>query len=350
MGVPDPADGTSLCWKLVGRDKRSVVARPQDRRRARRDPAAGRRRADVLVENFRPGTLERLGLGPDVLLARNPRLVDPARHRLRPGRALRRPARASPRSPRRCRASPRSTASPTAARCSRRSRSPTRSPRWSARSRRWSRCALAAWARSSTSTCSSRCSSAWARCRGAYAATGYLQPRLGLGHPVLGAPRHLPLRATATGSRCRTSAESVAARVMDLIGLGDRADLADLRRPDRRTATRSTPAWPSSAPPAPSTRCSPRSRRPHAAAAPVYDMADIAADPHYAARGRDRRGRRRARCRASSPACRPRPARSAGRAAPSAPTQPEWIAPPDEAVRQRDHWTILRIHDRLTTT
>ena len=29
--------------------------------------------ADVLVENFRPGTLERLGLGPDVLLARNPR-------------------------------------------------------------------------------------------------------------------------------------------------------------------------------------------------------------------------------------------------------------------------------------
>ncbi|MGE0308786.1 MAG: CaiB/BaiF CoA transferase family protein, partial [Acidimicrobiia bacterium] len=31
--------------------------------------------ADVLVENFRPGTLERLGLGPDVLLARNPKLV-----------------------------------------------------------------------------------------------------------------------------------------------------------------------------------------------------------------------------------------------------------------------------------
>jgi alpha-methylacyl-CoA racemase len=31
--------------------------------------------ADGLIEGFRPGTMERLGLGPDVLLARNPRLV-----------------------------------------------------------------------------------------------------------------------------------------------------------------------------------------------------------------------------------------------------------------------------------
>ena len=33
------------------------------------------RHADVLVEGFRPGVMERLGLGPDVLLADNPRLV-----------------------------------------------------------------------------------------------------------------------------------------------------------------------------------------------------------------------------------------------------------------------------------
>jgi len=32
-------------------------------------------RADVLVEGFRPGVMERLGAGPDVCLARNPRLV-----------------------------------------------------------------------------------------------------------------------------------------------------------------------------------------------------------------------------------------------------------------------------------
>ena len=32
-------------------------------------------RADVLIEPFRPGVMERLGLGPDVVLRRNPRLV-----------------------------------------------------------------------------------------------------------------------------------------------------------------------------------------------------------------------------------------------------------------------------------
>lgn len=32
-------------------------------------------KADVVIEPFRPGVMERLGLGPDVLLARNPRLV-----------------------------------------------------------------------------------------------------------------------------------------------------------------------------------------------------------------------------------------------------------------------------------
>lgn len=32
-------------------------------------------RADLLIEGFRPGVMERLGLGPDVLLQRNPRLV-----------------------------------------------------------------------------------------------------------------------------------------------------------------------------------------------------------------------------------------------------------------------------------
>ena len=74
MGWRDPSDGQTLWWKLVGRGKRTIVLDLKDA--ADLDVMLQLcDRADVLVENFRPGTLERLGLGPDVLLARNPRLV-----------------------------------------------------------------------------------------------------------------------------------------------------------------------------------------------------------------------------------------------------------------------------------
>ena len=74
MGWRHPDDDLSLWWKYVGRNKRSVVLDlkdPDDLALVRRLLAE----ADVLVENFRPGTLERLGLAPDDLLAANPRLV-----------------------------------------------------------------------------------------------------------------------------------------------------------------------------------------------------------------------------------------------------------------------------------
>ena len=74
MGWRDPRDGVTLFWKLLGRGKRTIVLDLKDEA----DHAtmlALVDGADVLVENFRPGTLERLGLGPDVLLARNPGLV-----------------------------------------------------------------------------------------------------------------------------------------------------------------------------------------------------------------------------------------------------------------------------------
>jgi crotonobetainyl-CoA:carnitine CoA-transferase CaiB-like acyl-CoA transferase len=74
LGWRDPRDGEGLWWKFVGRGKRSVVLDLKTD-----DGLAHMRRlvnaADVLVENFRPGTLERLGLAPDDLLARNSRLV-----------------------------------------------------------------------------------------------------------------------------------------------------------------------------------------------------------------------------------------------------------------------------------
>ena len=42
--------------------------------------------ADAMFEGFRPGVAERLGLGPDICRARNPKLVYGADHRLGPDR------------------------------------------------------------------------------------------------------------------------------------------------------------------------------------------------------------------------------------------------------------------------
>src|SRR5690606_31976232 len=68
------ADGKEIHWKVYGRNKRSITC---DLKHARMKELLLRLVDDahVFVESFRPGTLERLGLGPDVLLARNPRLV-----------------------------------------------------------------------------------------------------------------------------------------------------------------------------------------------------------------------------------------------------------------------------------
>ncbi|GHH39030.1 CaiB/BaiF CoA transferase family protein [Lentzea cavernae] len=67
-------DGEPLWWKEISRNKRLVAA---DLSQA--DGAELLLRlvetADVLVENFRPGTLERWGIGPEDLWRRNPALI-----------------------------------------------------------------------------------------------------------------------------------------------------------------------------------------------------------------------------------------------------------------------------------
>ncbi|MGA0564503.1 CaiB/BaiF CoA transferase family protein [Ancylobacter sp. VNQ12] len=66
--------GTSLWWYLQSRNKKSVAVNlrlPEGQEVVRRLV----RDADVLIENFRPGTLERWGLGWDALKAINPKLV-----------------------------------------------------------------------------------------------------------------------------------------------------------------------------------------------------------------------------------------------------------------------------------
>ncbi|MGW0814777.1 CaiB/BaiF CoA transferase family protein [Streptomyces viridiviolaceus] len=78
---PDPSrghgpskDGVGLWWKLLGRNKRAItldLSKPGGRTALLRLAAT----ADVIVENFRPGTLERWDLGWDELSAVNPRLV-----------------------------------------------------------------------------------------------------------------------------------------------------------------------------------------------------------------------------------------------------------------------------------
>ncbi|MFI9562060.1 CaiB/BaiF CoA transferase family protein [Streptomyces rishiriensis] len=78
---PDPSrghgpakDGVGLWWKLLGRNKRTItlnLSKPGGRATLLRLAAT----ADVIIENFRPGTLEKWELGWEELSAANPRLV-----------------------------------------------------------------------------------------------------------------------------------------------------------------------------------------------------------------------------------------------------------------------------------
>ncbi|WP_217252940.1 CaiB/BaiF CoA-transferase family protein [Streptomyces sp. AC602_WCS936] len=80
-GRPDPSrghgpskDGVGLWWKVLGRNKRTItldLSKPAGRTTLLRLAAT----ADVVIENFRPGTLEKWDLGWDELSAVNPRLV-----------------------------------------------------------------------------------------------------------------------------------------------------------------------------------------------------------------------------------------------------------------------------------
>jgi len=66
--------GAELFWKVYSRNKMSAALNL-------RNPAAVSallrlvEQADVFVESYRPGTLEKMGLAPDVLMARNPNLI-----------------------------------------------------------------------------------------------------------------------------------------------------------------------------------------------------------------------------------------------------------------------------------
>ncbi|MEQ8557641.1 MAG: CoA transferase [Henriciella sp.] len=80
--APDPArgwgaakvNGQSLFWPIIARNKKSLTLnlRTEKGQSILKELANS---ADVLIENFRPGTLERWNIGPDVLHQINPGLV-----------------------------------------------------------------------------------------------------------------------------------------------------------------------------------------------------------------------------------------------------------------------------------
>jgi len=279
MGMPDPADGTSLYWKLVSRNKRCATLdlKTDEGRTTLLDLVAD---AHVLIENFRPGTLERLGLDPDVLLARNPRLVitrvtgfgQDGPYAGRPGFA---------------------TIAEAMSGFASINGEPDGGPLLPPIALTDEITALAAAFATITALWSGvgqvvdvNLLESLFQCMGplpaAYGTTGYLQPRLGSGIPY-SVPRGTWRCRDGHWVAVSTSAESVASRVMELIGFGDRDDLATFngRIAAREEIDARMAEW-----------CAARTlpevlaafEAAEAAAAPVYDMAAIAEDPHYAAR------------------------------------------------------------------
>ena len=67
-------DGTSFWWRSLGRNKKCITA---DLRSEEGRALVGKLavKCDVLIENFRPGVMEKWGLGPAELWAENPSLI-----------------------------------------------------------------------------------------------------------------------------------------------------------------------------------------------------------------------------------------------------------------------------------
>lgn len=68
------ADGTSLWWRSLGRNKKCITVdlRSEEGRAIARELAW---KCDVVVENFKPGTMEKWRLGPEDIKAKNPEVI-----------------------------------------------------------------------------------------------------------------------------------------------------------------------------------------------------------------------------------------------------------------------------------
>jgi crotonobetainyl-CoA:carnitine CoA-transferase CaiB-like acyl-CoA transferase len=280
MGMADPDDGTSLYWKVLSRNKRccTLDLKTDTGRATLLELVAD---AHVLIENFRPGTLERLGIGPEVLHVHNPDLVitrvtgfgQDGPYAGRPGFA---------------------TLAEAMSGFAAINGEPDGGPLLPPIALTDEVTALAGAFATMAALWSGRGQvvdvnllESLFQCMGplpaAYGRTGYLQPRLGSGIPY-SVPRGTWQCRDGRWVAVSTSAETVARRVMDLIGFGGREDLQSFagRIAARDEIDARMAQW-----------CGERTRDEvleafsgaEAAAAPVYDMADAFEDPHYRERG-----------------------------------------------------------------
>ena len=279
MAWRDERDGEGLWSKLTNRNKRLLVAdlKDDDDRELVLRLAAD---AHVLVENLRPGRLERLGLGPDVLHERNPRLVitrvtgfgQDGPYADRPGFA---------------------TIAEAMSGLAALSGEPDGQPLLPPIALTDEATGLAAAFATLVALHSGRGQVVdvslletmfhlMGPLPSLYALRGEQQPRLGAGLPYT-VPRGTYRCSDGKWIAVSTSSDSVAARVMTMLGLdGDERFTTFAGRAEHRDEIEAVmTAW-----------CGARTsaealaafEAAEAAAGPVMDMADIAADPHYAAR------------------------------------------------------------------
>ncbi len=284
MAWRDPRDGLGLWWKLVNRNKRTVVLDLKNDS----DRAVFLRlvdEADVLVENSRPGTMERLGLGPEELLGRRPGLVMTRISGF---------GQTGPYAQRAGFATIAEAMSGFASLNGEPDGAPLLPPIALTDEVTGLAAAFATMValRHSTATGVGQVVDAnlletmfhlMGPLASLYGLTGEQQPRLGSGLPYT-VPRGTYRCADGRWVAISTSSDSVAARVMELLGVGDDDRFAsfDGRTQHREELERLMSDW-----------CAARDRAEviatfdaaNAAIGPVMDMADIANDPHYAQRG-----------------------------------------------------------------
>jgi crotonobetainyl-CoA:carnitine CoA-transferase CaiB-like acyl-CoA transferase len=280
MGWRDPGDDVALFWKLGGRGKRSVVLDlkdPDDLDRLRRLLGT----ADVLVENFRPGKLEALGLVPDELIAANHRLVitritgfgQEGPYAQRPGFA---------------------TLAEAMSGFAGLNGEPDGRPLLPPIALTDEVAALVGAFATMVAVHSGvgqvvdvNLLESMLQLMGplvsAFHVLGYEQPRLGSGIPYT-VPRNTYRCADGRWLAISTSAESVAQRLLAMVGAGEDPRFQGFANRERHRAEidELVAAW---AAERTLEQALAEAEEAHAAAAPVYTMSDVAADPHLRARG-----------------------------------------------------------------